>query len=400
MCGGGGGGAQFRVATRPYPEYRYGEALTLGGRIEEPENFSDDFDYRAYLAKDDIYFVMAFPNIERVAVGGGNPLYRFLFSLKREFSGKLSRYLAEPHAAFMAGLLLGERQSFSPEFSEQLKTTGTSHIVALSGYNITIVAEALMSTLMFLFLPFAWAFWVAIAGIVAFTLLTGAAASVVRAAVMGVLVLVAHRAGRVYRVRNAIAFAAAAMLLANPKLLRFDVGFQLSFFATLGLVYGTPLIERAYNRASMRLALFVRDLGLVRERRERPRRGRKPFLKGVFISTMAAQLAVLPLIVYHFGTLSLVAPIANLAILPVIPTTMFFGFLSGGLAFVSDALASAAAAAAWALLAYELGAIGFFARLPYAALAVPWLGLIALLGGYAFAGWRLWHDYRQPPSSA
>ena len=378
------------AVTRPFPEYRYGDVVRLRGRIERPENFSEDFDYVSYLAKDDIVFSMAFPETEIIARDRGSPVYTFLFGLKRAFAEGLERSLPEPHSAFMSGLLLGERSAFPDALTESLRVTGTSHIVALSGYNIGIVASALMSALMFVFVPFAWAFWLATAGIVAFTMLTGAAASVVRASVMGILVLIARREGRRYRVRNALAFAAVIMLIANPKILRFDVGFQLSFLATLGLVYLAPLVEQAYERAKLRMFPVVRDVGLIRDSWNRKRRRKRPFLREVFLATMSAQLAVLPLIVYQFGTLSVISPIANLAVIPLIPATMGFGFFTGGVALASDFLARVPAAVSSILLGYELGAIEFFSQLPLASLEVRGFGIGVFMGGYGLLGWWLW----------
>lgn len=383
-------GERLRVTARPYPEYRYGDVLRVSGRLEEPENFSEDFDYRAYLAKDDIYFTMAFPEITVHTLREGNPVMGALLSLKRVFSDGLGRHLPEPHASFLAGLILGERRGLPETLTEDLRRTGTSHLVALSGYNITIVADAMMRLLSFLRVPIAGSFWGAVGGIAAFSALTGAAASVVRAAIMGVLVLIARRTSRIYRMQNALAFAGAAMLFANPKLLRFDVGFQLSFLATVGLIYGVPVVERVYERVKIRLALAGRDTGLIREDREERSRGeRRGFLRGIFLSTIAAQLAVLPLLIAHFGTLSLVSPFANLAVLPLIPATMLAGFFTGAAALISDVASAAIALASWALLEGEIRAIGFFAGMPLAALEVPGVGAAFLVIGYA-AGYLWW----------
>lgn len=131
-------GEEILVRTRPFPAYRYGDRLRISGALGEPENFSDDFDYRAYLAKENIFLLAAFPDIQTVARGEGNDLYRLLFWVKEAFSGQLGRWLPEPHASFMAGLILGERRSMPPALVNELKTTGTTHLVALSGYNIPV----------------------------------------------------------------------------------------------------------------------------------------------------------------------------------------------------------------------------------------------------------------------
>ena len=396
------GGERILVVSRPFPAYAYGDRVAITGRLERPERFSPAFDYAAYLAKDDIFYTMRFPKVELIGRGYGSPAYRLLFTLKHRFADHLASVLPEPHAAFMAGLTIGERQSFPASLTEELRKTGTSHLVALSGYNITIVADALLAGLTAAFVPFNAAFWLAATGIVGFVMFTGAPASVVRAAIMGLLVLVARRVGRISRMRNALALAAAAMLIANPRILRFDVGFQLSFLATLGLIYLSPQLERAYERVTLRLSAPFRDFGLIRisrDPRDLRRAPRRPLLAATLLTTLSAQLAVLPLLVWRFGMLSLVSPVANLAVVPFIPMTMFFGFLTGATGFASDLAARIAAAPAWALLSYELSAIAFFSRIPVAAFAIRGVGFIVFVGLYLLFGLFYWRALRSRRAS-
>lgn len=379
--------ARILITTRPYPQYNYGDIVESIGGVDRPENFSDDFDYAAYLAKDGIFYTMSFPQIEVVGHNGASPLTQNLFKLKSAFGERIQRAIPEPHSSFLAGLILGGRRSLPQSLSDELRITGTTHLVAVSGYNITIIADALLKTLMFLFVPFSWAFGLAIAGIVLFTILTGAAASVVRAAVMGILVLVARREGRQYRIRNALVFAAGLMIFYNPAILRFDTGFQLSFLAALGLVYGAPMVELAYEPAKFRLLRLAGHVFNIRIRRVSPNDPKpKSPIREALVSTLAAQLFVLPLLVWQFGQLSLISPFANVAVAPLIPATMFLGFLTGGLGFISDALGRIAGGAGWVFLNYELGAIHFFSQMPYAALAVRGLGIVVVLGLYVAIG--------------
>lgn len=383
--------ARVLITTRPYPQYGYGDIIEAVGRVERPENFSDDFDYTAYLAKDGIFYTIYFPRIEIVGHNGASRLTQNILKLKSAFSERLMRAIPEPHSSFMAGLILGERKSLPQSLSDELRITGTTHLVAVSGYNITIIADALLKTLMFFFIPFSWAFGLAVIGIMLFTILTGAAASVVRAAVMGILVLVARREGRQYRIRNALTFAAGLMIFYNPAILRFDIGFQLSFLAALGLVYGAPIVERACELAKFRLLRLASRVFNIRIRRASPNDPRpRSLIREAFVSTLAAQLFVLPLLVWKFGQLSLISPLANVAVVPFIPATMFLGFLTGGLGFVSDILGRAAAGAGWIFLNYELGAIRFFSQIPYAALAVRGFGVIIVLGIYIVIGIVFW----------
>ncbi|MDP3727734.1 MAG: ComEC/Rec2 family competence protein [bacterium] len=380
----GSGGGAVRIILRPYPEYRYGDRLRVTGTVERDDNRRG--------------FEMAFPDIAVVATGGGSPVYRMLLGLKHRFSDALSRHLPEPEGSFLTGLLLGERQNFPEALRRDLQITGTAHVVALSGYNITIVADALLKLSLLLFVPIGVAWWVTIAGIGLFTLLTGATASVVRAAIMGALVVIARRAGRVYHMRNALALAAVAMLIHDPSLLRLDIGFRLSFFATFGLLYLAPPVDGWLERVKVRLFLFGRDRRMLREERASSfGPPRISLIRATLVSTLAAQLAVLPLIVFYFGRLSFVAPFANLAILPLIPLTMFLGFSTGIASLLGDGVGRIAALASQLPLAYELSVIRWFAGLPAASIEIYGLGPVVLVGAYAFIGALVWRRRVRPP---
>ncbi|MDO8600154.1 MAG: ComEC/Rec2 family competence protein [bacterium] len=383
--------AKILLIMRPYPEFQYGDILKISGTIEEPENFTDEFDYRAYLAKDDIFYLVRFPEVEKVGEGGANPIYQKLFLLKSKFSENLGRFLPEPHASFMAGLILGERKSMPQELLDQFAETGTTHIIALSGYNISIVADSFLKFLAWFSLPFSWSFVLATFGIVAFTILTGASASIVRAAIMGILVLVARKEGRLYHVRNALVFAGAVMIFQNPKILRFDVAFQLSFLATLGLIYVSPIIDGYMERMKYRAYDFFR---VPRDERGFLRKQKKSFVREIFTATISAQVLVLPLLVYNFGRISIISPLSNLAVLIMIPATMLFGFLTAVSGFIFSPLAFVFSWVSWALLQYELSAIKFFANIPLASVSFSLSYGILLLPLYGIIGYWVFKKYR------
>lgn len=379
-------GERVLVTTGFHPAYRYGDILSLTGKLEAPSRFFADFDYPAHLAKDRIFAVMAFPETERLGTGGGSPLRGALFLIKAKFRASLGRVLPEPSAAFATGLLLGDRSSFPPDLTEALTRTGTTHLVALSGYNITIIGESLLQLFRAIRLPLAVALPAAASGIVLFVILAGAPASVVRAAVMGILVLAARREGRQYRMRNALALAAVVMLVENPLLLRFDTAFQLSFLATLGLVFVAPRFDAMLGSLAARVRV-----ALVRRRLARPvvrsrSRGFFSRLRITFIETLAAQCAVLPLILYRFGRLSFISPLANLAVVPAIPLSMLAAFIAGAVGLVSDIAGRVAAVPATLLLGYDLSAIRWTSALPFAALDIPYVAPISLLVGYLLLG--------------
>ncbi len=361
------------TTVRRYPAYALGDELKMEGKMERPENYSD-FDYVSYLARDNIFAVMLFPKVEKIAEGKGNPLLLVLSRLKHSFEENINAALPEPHAGFMQGILLGERASLPKDLTDDFKIAGVSHIVALSGYNITIVGRFVTTVLLFLSVPFAISFWLATAAIILFVLLTGAAASVVRAGIMGILVLVAQKEGRMYGMTNALAFAGAAMIFHNPYILRFDTGFQLSFLATMGLVYLSPVVERRIDRI----------LGV---QKEKPRLF--PF-RQILTETMSAQIMVLPLLISLFGRVSLVSPLTNALVLIAVPYSMAVGFAAGIAGFLWAPLSIVVGWAAWVLLEYQLRIITFFAHIPFASVEVGNWVIVPLLIIYAVIFWRIW----------
>src|SRR3989344_22956 len=262
-----------------------------------------------------------------------DPLMFYLGEFRDMFSLKLSRALPEPHASYLGGLLVGARSQIPFEVYEAFRKTGTSHLVALSGYNVTIIVSYLGKIFSSLWFP--------IVGILFFTLATGAQSSLVRAALMGVLALAARGFGHEYAAGNALGAAVVLMLFFDPTLLLGDIGFQLSIAATAGLIYFSPGIARFLGRVPQVWGLRE-NLSL----------------------TLAAQLATLPILFYYFGTVSFVAPITNVLVLMVIPLTMLFGFFVGIAGFIHPVLAALFAQPTWLLLTYQLSVIQFFANAP------------------------------------
>lgn len=353
----------LRVTTRRYPEYKIGDAISVRGIIREPENLNG-FDYAAYLKKDGIFAVTSFPDIEKKEERRGNPIVLFLSSVKRAFEEKISVALPEPHGALARGLLLGERESIPDNLKQAFNRAGVTHIVALSGYNITIVGSFFLSFLILLTIPFYWAFWIATSGIVLFVILTGASPSVTRAGIMGILVLVAGREGRMYRMKNALAFAGALMLFHNPYVFRFDAAFELSFLATIGLMAISPRIEEWVGERLHHLR------GRIWGAPELHREGSNIVLR-TFSETIGAQVAVLPLLIVLFGRVSLISPVSNIAVLLAVPYAMAASFITGVLGFFSSALSNVSAFISWAILEYMIRAIEFFASFPYASVEIP-----------------------------
>lgn len=348
------GKGRILISVPAYSGYNYGDILKVACTLKIPENISEDFDYRMYLAKEDIFYECKNPKLEKIDSGGGSAIFSALIAIKNKFNQKISTLIPAPQSGLMSGLILGGDDFLSKEYQEAFSKTGTTHIVAVSGYNVTIIAEYLMILGIFLGLWRKQAFWFAAIGIILFVIITGLAASALRAGVMGILLIWAMKNGRLANSQNAIIFAAVAMLVVNPLLFRWDVGFQLSFLATLGIIYLYPMFED-------RLVKKQKAFGLTE----------------ILFLTLSAQIFVLPVILYNFGRLSIISPLANLLVLPIIPLTMLLGFGAAAIGLVSNSLGQIMAWLAYLPLRYETEVIRYLAGFRYSSVkfGLPWWGV-------------------------
>jgi len=255
---------------------------------------------------------------------------------------------------------LGGSDQLSKSVKDNFSRTGMTHIVAVSGYNVTIIAEYLMLVGIFLGLWRRQAFYFAVTGIIIFVILTGLSSSAVRAGIMGVLLIWAMKNGRLANSQNAILFSACAMLLINPLLFRWDIGFQLSFLATIGIIYLYPIFENYFLHLVEMKHCLVSTVAEI-----------------LFLS-LSAQIFVLPIIMFNFETLSLISLLANVLILPIIPFTMLFGFIAGAFGFIFQPIALIFSWLAFLPLKYETLVINYLASLKYASveMKIAWWGIV------------------------
>src|SRR3990167_3689518 len=345
------------VKAETYPFYHYGDEIKFKGKIDRVETFETDdgkvFDYPQYLLmKFRAVGIVKYPkDVSRESEENGSAAVSKILQIKRTLENATARALPEPESALARGLLTGGSASFTNAFKLAMQRTGTSHIVAISGYNITIVI------LIFFLTVRRWlGYWPAItsgfAALASFVVMTGASASVVRAGIMGSLFLLAKLVGRQNRVDYTVYLAAGAMVALNPLIARFDAGFQLSFLAILGLVYFSKYFDAGFVR---RLPPY-RRLGVpVRE---------------AVLSTCAAQLVTWPVIAGLSGQISLVAPLVNAVLLPLIPFTMAASFAVALVTLVSPLVGQTVSLIAWLPLTVFARVISTASRLPAAAVSV------------------------------
>ena len=356
------------ITTNFNEEYKYGDRINFEGKLQKPENFITDqgkeFDYVSYLRKDGVFYVMGYPKIEIVSHGNGSKIKSALFSVKEKLLEKMNLAIAPPESLLMGGLILGERSAFNQDLRQAMVNTGTIHIVALSGYNVTIVAEWLMK--LFYFLPRNLGIGAGIFAILLFVLMTGGSSTAIRAGIMAMLALIARATGRNYDVGRALILAGVFMIILNPFVLAFDVSFELSFIATIAVIFFAPKIEKYF--------LWVPDFFKLRD---------------IVSVTVAVYIFVLPFILYKMGNLSLVALPANILILAFIPFTMGFGFFTSFLGLIWYPLSVPLGFISYLFLKYELAVINFFSQLPFAAFTIPNFPLVLTLLIYTWFVYKL-----------
>jgi competence protein ComEC len=360
--------------------FHYGDIVRLRGKLKiPPEN--EDFSYRDYLAAQHIHSYMSSAEVTILPGKGGNPFSTAMYTLKEKSLDNIYRMFPDPESSLLAGILLGVDTGLTNELQQAFKDTGTAHIIAISGFNISIIA-GLFVTFFSKFLGPRRGALLAVIGIGFYTLLVGADAAVVRAAIMGSLALVAKQVGRRQFALNTLLAVALLMCLWNP-LYVWDVGFQLSFFATLGLIlYADPFSQFANRIITKYFPISTAE------------KAAELFSEFVLL-TLAAQVTTIPIMAYHFQRISLVSFIANPFILPVQPAVMILGGLAVLLSLVWFPLGQIAAWIAWPFVVYTIRMVELFDRVPHGTLFLGnlsiWFVILfyAILLSLTFGGSRL-----------
>jgi competence protein ComEC len=344
-----------------YTDVSYGDVIRATGTLQLPEAFDTGagraFDYPEYLAKDGLLYELSFARTTKTGENRGNPLTAAAIAVKHIYLSGLEAVLSEPESGLAGGITVGDKRSIGSELSAQFQKVSLIHMVVLSGYNITVVINAIARML-------AWAprtlrFSMSGFGVFFFILMAGGAASAVRAGIMAMLAMYARISGRVFIAMRILGVTAVGMVLWNPFTLAFDPSFQLSALATLGLISFTPVFSKRMPWVSEKFGL-----------------------REILASTLGTQLAVLPLLLYENGNLSIVALPANLLALIPVPLAMFWSFVAalGGILFGSYAVVLAFPA--YIVLAYIIGVAQLFAAFPFASVSVA-----------AFSAWWMFFAY-------
>lgn len=330
-------------------EIRYGDEIQAFGVLRTPPTL-DDFDYRNYLSRQKIFSLM--PGAEVQILSSDNGFYQIPFDVKDEMREFINTALPEPQASLLVGILLGDDSGLSDEVEESFIVTGTSHIIAISGFNMVILAQTLMSILR-RFMKQEKAAVVGVLAIGIYALFVGAGAAVMRAALMSILLIIGQALKRKTHVPTSLAFAALLLSVLNPWTL-WDVGFQLSFAAVVGMAVFVPPMEKGLTRVLNRIASQQTAKKVIGA------------LSDSLMVTTAAQITTLPLILYYFGRLSLVSPVVNFIIIPFQPLILLFGAVGVLMGMMIPAAGELILSGAWLFLTLTVEVIEFFAGLSFA----------------------------------
>ncbi len=356
------------AATLPrYPEIVPGDRVQAGGRLDPLP--ADDGGYGTYLRRIGVAATLRARSLDRLGSDGSTA--SGIEAARRASGEALTRSLPEPEAGLAAGILIGLRDRVDRDLAAAFTTAGVSHVVAISGWNIAIVGS-LVGALVRGRMGRRSRSVVTLVAIVAYTVAAGASPSVVRAAAMAAVVLLARESGRAGAAATALGWAVVLLLVADPRTVT-DAGFQLSVLATAGLIaWATPITERLRTWHGGRLPGWLAEsLGV----------------------SFAAEAATLPLVLAGFGRFAVLAPVVNLVVVPLVPPAM----AAGTIALIGGWLTQAGAPGAvavilglpgWLVLAIMVALVRTAAALPFASitLAPPWGSVAGVLVAVAVLG--------------
>lgn len=328
--------AKIYAAFPISPEVGIGDEISVKGNVEKPETK----EFARYLKKDNIFAVMGFPEVEILSKSNKFSIKKSLTSFSQGITDVYAKVLPQKESSLLSGIMVGDTSEFSKDFKESMRRSGTTHIVALSGYNITVLIMMILPIFSF-FLKRKSALVGVFLFIACFVVMTGMSPSVVRSAFMAGILAFLKIGGRLTNPKNIIVFTALIMVLINPRVIGLDVGFQLSFLAFLGIVYLQPVFEK-----------FV----------EKRTRKKISFWGSAALTTLSAQLMTLPFLLLYFKNVFATSIVANTLIVALLPIIMALGLVIAGTSLISYYISLIFGWFSYPLLKIEVGIIEFFSK--------------------------------------
>jgi competence protein ComEC len=361
-----------------FPAYSYGDVLRVTGELKTPPQLGD-FDYRGYLAHQGISTTMLYPRIEVLDTGQGFKPLAWIYSLRGRLAQTLAEVLPEPQASLAQGIVLGIRGNIPEDLNNDFTRSGTAHLLAISGFNLSIMAGVLLSIGLWLLGRRHYLYvWLTLGAIWFYTLITGMSPPVVRGAIMVSLFLLAEALGRQRSGMVALTFAAAVMVGISPYILG-DASFQLSFLAMAGLIFIYPILREPGRRIA---AAWLGDEGALVS------------IVNISVDTLSACLgaiiAVWPLVAYYFGIFSLVGPLATFLATPALTIIIVTGALTGILGLASLMAAQVMSWLAWPFLSYMMLVVSGLAAPSLSSVEVGSISPAFIVGYYVVLAAAIW----------
>lgn len=354
--------ARLLVTLPENSAVEYGDYIDLKGTLSIPKPFETDqgrmFNYSGYLAKDRVFFELKYPKFSIYKNPESKSFLRYVYSIKNSIRNLIIQSHFADEQGLLLGILLGERGGIAAHQDAFIKT-GTIHIVALSGYNVAIISEAIAYILIPLIGITGGLFFGAF-GVIVFAVMTGLGATIVRATLMGLLAFVSRMSGKQYNAGRALLIAGTVMIIINPWIVVYDVSFQLSFIATLGLIYFTPVVSGWFK--------WIKNKGLHE----------------IVSATVATNITVMPFVAYVMGMVSLISIPANILIAPLVPLSMLFGSVSIFLYSLLPHLSIPFAKISSSLLSMIIAIAEKGSSAPLSSVTVPAFSSMMVLVVYAF----------------
>ncbi|MEI6478938.1 MAG: ComEC/Rec2 family competence protein, partial [bacterium] len=285
-------------------EYSYGEGLEIRGSLKSIKNFDDSFDYVSYEKKDGVLFEIYYPQVISSEGFVGNSSLRMIYSVKDHLEKNIGKFFSEPYSSLLSGMVIAGKGTLPKDLQNSFLHAGVVHIVVLSGYNIALVVS--FFSIIFSRVHIRRRIFIIIFFLLIFILMAGLSASIIRAAVMSVIALSGKILGRKVRQNRALLLGATLMILFDPYTLVFDPSFALTFLATFAIINVSPIVEKS-------LIMITSKFG-IRE---------------ILSQTISAEMLVSPYILYEMGNFSVLAPLTNILVLPVVPFITVGGIILG-----------------------------------------------------------------------
>ncbi len=344
---------RVKLKTALYPTYHYGDRLRAIGQIQPPAVLAG-FNYSGYLlARQGIIASIDYPYLEKLPGEEGFWLKALALRFKDRLQGVINQSLAYPDSALLKALLLGDRSELSFFLENQLAAVGLIHLLAISGLHLIILSHLVLIFISCFRIKEPWPAVFTLIFLWAFVFLVGSRPSLLRAAVMSSFLLVGAMIHRPASSLRSLVWAAFFLLLLNPFSFRLDIGFQLSFLAALGIIWLKPLLVRG-----RRLALPL-DL---------------------LLTTLTAQLLIFPLLLSAFGQASLISPLSNFLVTPLLPLILGLGFVFLLFGLLSSLFFPLGPALLGPLFWYLTAVVEGLSRWP----GIVWSGTISSWGGGLF----------------